>query len=74
MIFFSGIWTPNDVLNIGKLEGLEGNFHIHIYLSFYYESECNLELAQEYIVQAADNYKIDDYMWYLAVVHKDVRE
>ncbi|MEY3222100.1 MAG: hypothetical protein RLZZ203_956, partial [Cyanobacteriota bacterium] len=33
-----------------------------------------LQLAQEYIVKAADEYKIDDYMWYLAVVHKQLRQ
>ena len=53
--FFSGIWTHNDVLNIGKSEGLKGNLYSHLYFGLYYESECNLELAQEYIVQAADN-------------------
>ncbi|ADI64946.1 hypothetical protein [Trichormus azollae] len=53
--FFSGIWTHNDVLNIGKSEGLKGNLYSHLYFGLYYESECNLELAQEYIMQAADN-------------------
>jgi hypothetical protein len=43
-------------------------------LGLYYEAENNLELAQEYIVKSADEYKLDDYMWYLAVVHKQLRE
>jgi hypothetical protein len=71
--FISGIWTHNNVLNIGKSEGLKSNSYSHLYFCLYYEFECNLELPQEYIVQAADNYQ-DDYMWYLAVVHKEVRE
>ncbi|MBD2294333.1 hypothetical protein H6G06_12760 [Anabaena sphaerica FACHB-251] len=70
---FAGNCTTDDVLNVGKLGGLKGNFYNHLYLGLYFESEGNLELAQEYIVKAADNYKIDDYMWYLAVVHKQVR-
>ncbi|MFM2060470.1 MAG: hypothetical protein RLZZ507_140 [Cyanobacteriota bacterium] len=70
---FAGNCTTDDVLNVGKFEGLKGNFYSHLYLGLYYEAEGNLELAQEYIVKAADNFKIDDYMWYLAVVHKQVR-
>jgi tetratricopeptide (TPR) repeat protein len=65
--------TPDDVLNVGQLEGIRGKFYSHLYLGLYYESEGNLNLAQEYIVKAADKYKIDDYMWYLAQVHKKLR-
>ena len=71
---FAGSCTIDDVLNVGKLGGLKGKFYSHLYLGLYYEAENNLELAQEYIVKAADEYKIDDYMWYLAVVHKQLRE
>ncbi|WP_016951753.1 hypothetical protein [Anabaena sp. PCC 7108] len=70
---FAGNCTTDDVLNVGKLHGVKGNFYSHLYLGLYYEAENNVELAQEYIVKAADNYKIDDYMWYLAVVHKKLR-
>jgi hypothetical protein len=49
-------------------------FYSHLYLGLYHEAENNLQLAQEYIVKAADEYKIDDYMWYLAVVHKQLRQ
>jgi len=71
---FAGNCTIDDVLNVGKLAGLKGKFYSHLYLGLYYEAENNLELAQEYIVKAADEYKIDDYMWYLAVVHKQLRK
>jgi tetratricopeptide (TPR) repeat protein len=71
---FAGNCTTDDVLNVGKLAGLKGKFYSHLYLGLYYEAENNLELAQEYIVKAADEYKIDDYMWYLAVVHKQLRK
>ncbi|WP_341525154.1 hypothetical protein WKK05_21370 [Nostoc sp. UHCC 0302] len=70
---FAGTCTPNDVLNVGQLEGIKGNFYSHLYLGLYYEAENNLDLAKNYIVKAADNYKIDDYMWYLAQVHKKLR-
>lgn len=71
---FAGNCTTDDVLNIGKSEGNKGNFYSHLYLGLYYEAGNNFELAQEYIVKAADTYKIDDYMWYLAQVHKKVRQ
>jgi tetratricopeptide (TPR) repeat protein len=70
---FAGNCSQEDVLNIGKLTGLKGKFYSHLYLGLYYEAENNSELAQEYIVKAANEYKIDDYMWYLAVVHKNLR-
>ncbi|MDZ8055348.1 MAG: tetratricopeptide repeat protein [Aulosira sp. ZfuVER01] len=72
--FYAGNATPDDVLNVGKSEGVKGNFYSHLYLGLYYEAENSRELAQEYIVKAADNYKIDDYMWYLAQVHKNLRK
>lgn len=71
---FAGNCTTNDVLIVGKSEGLKGNFYSHLYLGLYYEAEGNEELAKEYIVKAADKYKIDDYMWYLSQVHKNMRK
>ncbi|MCC5615842.1 hypothetical protein LC605_12330 [Nostoc sp. CHAB 5836] len=70
---YAGDCTPDDVLSIGQSEGESGEFYSHLYLGLYYEAENNLDLAQESIVKAADNYKIDDYMWYLAQVHKKLR-
>lgn len=70
---FAGNCTTDDVLNVGKSEGLKSSFYSHLYLGLYYESEGNEELAKEYIVKAADKFKIDDYMWYLGVVHKQSR-
>ncbi|MBD2441876.1 hypothetical protein H6G25_01330 [Dolichospermum sp. FACHB-1091] len=72
--FFAGNCSKDDVLNVGKLSGLKGKFYSHLYLGLYYEAENNLDLAREYILKAADEYKIDDYMWYLAVVHKNLRK
>jgi tetratricopeptide (TPR) repeat protein len=71
---YAGNCTPDDVLNVGNSEGVKGNFYSHLYLGLYYEAENKLDLAQEYIVKAADNYKIDDYMWHLAQVHKKLRK
>ncbi|AFZ56336.1 tetratricopeptide repeat protein [Anabaena sp. PCC 7938] len=30
--FFAGNCTPDDVLNVGKLQGIKGNFYSHLYL------------------------------------------
>ncbi|BAT52155.1 expressed protein [Nostoc sp. NIES-3756] len=70
---FAGNCTADDVLNVGQAEGVKGLFYSHLYLGLYYEAENNGDLAQVYIVKAADKYKIDDYMWYLAQVHKKLR-
>lgn len=70
---YAGYSTPDDVLIVGQLEGDRGNFYSHLYLGLYYEAQNNLDLAQDYIVKAAENYKIDDYMWYLAQVHQKLR-
>lgn len=71
---YAGNCTADDVLNVGKSEGIKGNFYSHLYLGLYYEAENNIDLAQDYIVKAADNYQIEDYMWYLARVHKNLRQ
>lgn len=70
---FAGNCTADDVLNVGQAEGVKGLFYSYLYLGLYYEAENNGDLAQEYIVKAADKYKLDDYMWYLAQVHKKLR-
>ncbi|MBE9208407.1 hypothetical protein IQ244_18095 [Nostoc sp. LEGE 06077] len=70
---FAGNCTPEEVLTVGESEGIKGKFYSHLYLGLYYESANNLNLAQEYIVKAADKYQINDYMWYLAQVHKKLR-
>ncbi|AFY34669.1 hypothetical protein [Calothrix sp. PCC 7507] len=71
---YAGNCTPDDVLIAGQSDGEKGKFYSHLYLGLYYEAENNFDLAQEYIVKAADQYKIDDYMWYLSRVHKNLRE
>lgn len=79
---YAGNCTPDDILSVGELEGdvsrqaaarLRGKFYSHLYLGLYYEAHNNVEMACKYIVQAADRYKIDDYMWHLAQVHKTLR-
>ncbi len=71
---FAGSCPPEDLLKTGKLDGKKGNFYSHLYLGLYYEAEQNTELAKTYIVQAATQYPIEDYMWNLAIVHQQLRQ
>ncbi|CAD5914485.1 hypothetical protein PCC9214_00254 [Planktothrix tepida] len=70
---FAGNCTPEDLLKIGQNQGKRGNFYSHLYLGLYHEAEQNIEQAKTYINQAATEYKIDDYMWNLAVVHQNIK-
>ncbi|HIK05917.1 MAG TPA: hypothetical protein IGS40_14575 [Trichormus sp. M33_DOE_039] len=70
---YAGNCTPDDVLIVGKLGGDRSQFYAHLYLGLYYEAQNNIELARNYLVKAADQYQIEDYMWYLAQVHKKLR-
>lgn len=70
---FAGNCHPDDVLLAGKKEGKRGLFYSNLYVGLYYEAASNVDLAKSYIVKAADEYQLDDYMWHLACVHKKLR-
>ncbi|MCF4967307.1 tetratricopeptide repeat protein [Nostoc sp. CMAA1605] len=70
---YAGNCTIDDVLRVGKSGGNRSQFYAHLYLGLYYEAENSVDLAKDYIIKAADKYQIEDYMWYLAQVHKKVR-
>ncbi|OKH40464.1 hypothetical protein NIES2119_02260 [[Phormidium ambiguum] IAM M-71] len=69
---FAGNCSPRDVLITGESEGKQGKFYSHLYLGLYYEAEGNYEKSQDYIVKAV-SYSLEDYMWYLACVHRKLR-
>ncbi|NEQ28450.1 MAG: hypothetical protein F6K28_57635, partial [Microcoleus sp. SIO2G3] len=86
---YAGNCTPEDVLAAGKKYGKHGRFYSHLYIGLYYEVAKDLESTDEssaessgsasltrshfYILKAANEYKLDDYMWHLACVHKNLR-
>ena len=70
---YAGKCTPEDVLAAGKKDGKRGNFYSHLYIGLYWEAESDDLQAQQYIVKAAQEYPLDDYMWYLAKVHQKLR-
>jgi lipoprotein NlpI len=44
-------------------------FYAHLYIGLYYEASGNAKLAAKHIHQAAEQYKVDDYMGEVARVH-----
>lgn len=70
---YAGNCTIDDVLIAGKEGGDRGMFYSHLYIGLYYEAANDASRAKEYIIKAVEEYKIDDYMWNLAYVHKTLR-
>ena len=71
---FAGNCTIDDVLAAGQKEGKRGNFYSHLYIGLYCEAESDNERACQYIVKAAKDYPLKDYMWHLACVHQTLRQ
>jgi hypothetical protein len=71
--FYAGDCTPEELLAVGNQQGKRGNFYSHLYLGLYYEVARDLELGRKYIVEAANDFAIADYMWYSACVHRQLR-
>ena len=75
---FRGTAKPEDVLaaaRAGKLDKAELNvrlFYAHLYLGLYFEAVGDAKLAREHIARAADDYKVNHYMWDVACVHRDL--
>ena len=61
-LFYTDQKTETELLLAGEKEEKRGNFYAHLYLGLYYEVREEREQAREYIVKAANNYTLDDYM------------
>jgi tetratricopeptide (TPR) repeat protein len=70
---FAGRCSPTVVLEVGDRQGTHGRFYSHLYVGLWQEAAGETEQAKHYIGQAAQRYKVEDYMWNLAVVHQSVR-
>lgn len=72
---FAGKIKPQDVLDAVEKSGLKDDrlkaarFYGHLYVALYYESEGDAKKALEHMTEAAEKYKIGDYMWDVAAVH-----
>ncbi len=69
---YGGNCSINEVLKIGEKEGKRGKFYSHLYIGLYHEVMGDTEKARDYIVKSCQ-YQLDDYMWYLAWVHRILR-
>lgn len=74
---FAGSTTPEQVLETGAQQGKQGKFYSLLYVGLYYEAARDVELAKLHICDAAQTfqmeYRTDDYMGYLAMVHQKLR-
>jgi lipoprotein NlpI len=71
---YAGKAKPNDVLTTAKASAPPAQlnhqlFFAHLYTGLFYEASGNSNLARKYITQAAEDYKVDDYMGEVARVH-----
>lgn len=48
-------------------------FYRHLYVGLYAEAHQRETQAKEHLAIAANQYPLDDYMWHLAVVHRQLR-
>ena len=69
----AGHMTPGQVLTIGKRGGDRGKFYSHLYIGLYCDARRQPALARQYITKAVTDYPIDDYMWYVGMVHQSLR-
>ncbi|MCI0642275.1 MAG: tetratricopeptide repeat protein [Gemmataceae bacterium] len=75
---FAGLLKPADVL----AAAVAGNpkpelrsrqlFYAHLYVGIYFDLEGNKANALEHLNKAADEHRIDHYMWDVARVHRDL--
>lgn len=70
---YAGNCFPEHVFAVGRKEGKRGMFYSNLYCGLYYEVENKVDSAKECIVKAVEDYKISDYMWHVAHVHKILR-
>ncbi|MBF2073764.1 MAG: hypothetical protein IGS50_08375 [Synechococcales cyanobacterium C42_A2020_086] len=75
---YAGVATPEQVIASGTQEGSRGAFYSHLYVGLYYEAAVSEPLARFHITRAVaiaqTDYRADDYMCALAVVHQKLRK
>ncbi|NJR64976.1 MAG: hypothetical protein HC772_06120 [Leptolyngbyaceae cyanobacterium CRU_2_3] len=75
---FAGHITPEQMLRTLPQESNPGKFYSRLYVGLYYEAAGNIDQAKTYIDQAVQTfgteYRADDYMGYVAIVHRQVRQ
>lgn len=72
--FYAGKLSAEALLALGTRSGEAGRFYTHLYLGLYHEVTGETAAAQNHITIAAERYPQNDYMWYLACVHRYLRQ
>lgn len=84
---FAGNYSPEVFLSSAQNNNIRDTFYTHLYLGLFYEAHrgeipilevgkatpSNVEKSRFHITEAI-KYKLDDYMWYLARVHQQLRQ
>ncbi len=70
---FAGKLSAEGLLQTINTRDVRDLFYINLYLGLYYEAEKDHKHSTFYMNKAMD-YKINDYMWYLAHLHQQLRK
>lgn len=69
---FAGKFSVESLLYAIKTSDIRDLFYLNLYVGLYYEAQRDQKNSLFYINRAIDC-KIDDYMWYLACFHQQLR-
>ncbi|MGI0481246.1 tetratricopeptide repeat protein [Geminocystis sp. CENA526] len=69
---FAGKATIQTIINNANTKDIREMFYLNLYIGLYYEAQREKSKSWFYMDKAI-SYKIDDYMWYLACVHQQIR-
>ncbi len=70
---YAGKCSAEDLIAGAAKDDKRGKFYRYLYAGLYAEVHQDPVMAQQYFAIAADRYPLDDYMWHLAVVHRQLR-
>ncbi len=70
---FAGECEAEAVLAYPQGSSRRGTFYSQLYVGLYFEAEGSIDLARQYVTQAAELNLLDDYMGWLAIVHRRLR-
>jgi len=70
---YAGHCTIETLLAEAATEDERGKFYRHLYVGLYAEAHQDQVQAQEHLAIAAEQSPLDDYMWHLAIVHRQLR-
>lgn len=70
---FAGACDADQVVSQSRDAGRRDRFYSDLYVGLYFEAEHNRQRARHYITQAADMQVLEDYMGWVAIVHRRLR-